>query len=85
MKTVNLYTPWGGTNWELGTSIPVVDGKWSVRIPNGFNTGGQREILAEGNGAEDNSLDFDPDEVGIQIGTGMSKPTRGDRISSPFG
>lgn len=85
VKSVNVYTPWGGTNWALGTSIPVVDGKWSLTVSTGFNTGGQREILAEGNGVNDNSLDFYPDEVRILIGTGMTKPTRGDRISSHFG
>ncbi|NEP60691.1 MAG: peptidoglycan DD-metalloendopeptidase family protein [Symploca sp. SIO2G7] len=85
VKTVNLYTSWGGTNFELKTSIPVVNGKWSIRIPDGLNTGGKREILAEGNDADGNSLDFYPDEVTIQIGTGMAKPTQGDRLSSPFG
>jgi len=85
VHTVNVYTPWGGTNWALGTSIPVIDGRWSIRLSKGFNTGGEREILAEGNGVEGNSLDFSPAEVRIAISTGMTKPTRGGRISSRFG
>ncbi|NET60913.1 MAG: peptidoglycan DD-metalloendopeptidase family protein [Symploca sp. SIO2E6] len=84
ITTVNLSTSWKGTNFGLKTSIPVVNGRWSAIISGGFNTGGQRDILAEGNGA-DGSSDFYLDQITVQIGTGMVKPTQGDRLSSPFG
>ncbi|NEP56958.1 MAG: peptidoglycan DD-metalloendopeptidase family protein [Symploca sp. SIO2G7] len=79
--TISLYTPFGSTSFPLGT-VKVIDGQWSAPVV--FKTGGEREIVAEGLGAEGNSLDFEPDMITLLIGTKFVKPVRGGFKTSGF-
>ena len=79
--TVSLYTPFGSTSFPLST-VKVVEGQWSAPVI--FKTGGEREIVAEGIGAEGNSLDFKPDMIAVLIGTKFVRPVRGGFKTSGF-
>ncbi|HAC66181.1 MAG TPA: hypothetical protein DCF68_22265 [Cyanothece sp. UBA12306] len=71
--SVNLYSPYGGTNYPLiSEPVSVTNGQWFANIS--FNTGGEREIVAEGIDADGHSIEFDPEEITLLIGTGLIKP-----------
>jgi len=78
---VSLYSPFSSISFPLG-AVKVIDGQWSAPVV--FNTGGEREIVAEGMGAQGNSLDFEPDMISLLIGTKFVKPVRGGFITSRF-
>lgn len=82
IDTVVLYSPFGGTNFQLAR-VPVTGGNWTADVK--FNTGGQRKIIADGLDADDRSRDFEPDEVTVVIGTGFIKPVRVGVITGRFG
>ncbi|NET56097.1 MAG: peptidoglycan DD-metalloendopeptidase family protein [Symploca sp. SIO2E6] len=81
VATVSLYSPFGSTSFPLST-VKVVEGQWSAPVV--FSTGGEREIIAEGMGAEGNSLDFEPEMITVLIGTQLVKPVRGGFKTSDF-
>jgi len=81
VATVSLYTPFSSTSFPLGT-VKVIDGQWSAPVV--FKTGGEREIVAEGMGAEGNSLDFEPEMITLLIGTKFAKPVRDGFKTSGF-
>ncbi len=81
VANVSLYSPFSSISFPLG-AVKVIDGQWSVPVV--FNTGGEREIVAEGMGAEGNSLDFEPNLISVLIGTKFVKPVRGGFKTSGF-
>jgi len=82
IDTVILYSPFGGTNFELAR-VSVTGGNWTAQVR--FNTGGQRKIVADGLDADNRSQDFDPDEVAVLIGTGFIKPVKVGVVTGRFG
>lgn len=82
IDSVTLYSPFGGTNYELDR-VPVTGGNWTAQIK--FNTGGQRKIIADGLDADNRSRDFDPDEVTLLVKTNFIKPVKVGTITGRFG